>query len=83
MKSMRIGAHLLHILTGSKRFLAGSVLKFMNMQVEILILLKLLATISLPILRNIRSSLGTSILFAGHPQVKVGFREYIWDAGSR
>lgn len=35
IRSLRMGAGILYTLTRKKRFLAGSVLKFMNMQVEI------------------------------------------------
>ncbi|XP_012232635.1 putative glycerol kinase 5 [Linepithema humile] len=35
MKGLRAGAHILYMFTRSKRFLAGSVLKFMNIQVTL------------------------------------------------
>lgn len=37
MKGLRIGSHILYTLMRSKRFLAGSVYKFMNMQVVLLV----------------------------------------------
>lgn len=73
MKVLRVGAHILYKLTGNKRFLAGSVLKFMNMQVNILILFYDLSIDSLnrPE-RFVRSKLLLAISFAGHHEVKVG-----------
>ncbi|KAH0946986.1 hypothetical protein HN011_006730 [Eciton burchellii] len=35
MKGLRMGSHLLYVLTRNKRFLVGSVMKFMNMQVNL------------------------------------------------